>query len=304
MPAMSSGSTFRSRIHVWKKTPSLTVEQRSAGLLWQPDPSLVTETRVLPSGLRIRCLHISRPRLAGRTILFFSDTHIRLAGVRGFFPFMRQGGGTEWLTETFRVLFDSIPMPDCIAFGGDLSGEAAWIDRSLDFLRTLPSGPHKFAVCGNWELRRNWLPAERWRDIFADVGFRLLVNESVEASGIIFYGMDDAKEGEALSRPADIPQSDNVCVLSHNPDAAAAMLPPEKLGGAPLILCGHTHGGQFRIPGFGALLTSSKFGKLFEYGAYHHGTTDAAMYVSAGIGATWFHARICCPPEVVLINFC
>jgi len=284
--------------------PTLTVEQRSVAMLWQPDPALISETRVLPSGLHIRCMRISRPCLAGRSLLFFSDTHIRVAGVRGFFPFVQQGGGTEWLTKSFRELFDSIPAPDCIVFGGDLSSEAAWIDRSLDFLHTLPSGPQKIAVCGNWELRRSWLPADRWRCFFADAGFRLLVNESAEAGGILFYGMDDAKEGEVLSRRANIPQSENVCILSHNPDAAAALLPPEKLGGSPLVLCGHTHGGQFRLPGFGALLTSSKFGKRFEYGAFRHGTTDAAMYVTAGIGATWFHARIFCPPEVLLVNFC
>ena len=301
---MSDVLPFKSRIYVRKTKPVLTAEQSARGLLWQPAPASVRETRVLPSGLRVRFLRISKSCLAGRTILFFSDTHVRTAGVAGFFPGVRQGGGTEWLTKAFHELFESIPMPDCIAFGGDLSGEAAWIDRSIVFLRTLPSAPQKIAVCGNWELRRSWLPVERWRGIFADGGFRLLVNESAEAGGFLFYGLDDAKEGEALSRHANIPQSDNVCVLSHNPDAAAALLSPEKLGGSPLVLCGHTHGGQFRLPRFGAVLTSSRFGKRFEYGAFRHGTTDSAMYVTAGIGATWFHARIFCPPEVLLVNFC
>ena len=301
---MPNGSSFRSRIYVRKGKTVLTVEQRTGALLWHPDPSLISETRILPCGLRIRFIRISKPRLAGRTVLFFSDTHIRTAGVQGFFPFIRQGGGTEWLTNAFRELFDAVPMPDCIAFGGDLAGEAAWIDTSLEFLRTIPDGPHKFAVCGNWELRRRWLPMERWRGLFAEAGFRLLVNESAEADGIIFSGLDDAKEGDGLSCAAKIPSSENVCVLSHSPDVAAAMLSSEMLGGAPLILCGHTHGGQFRIPGFGALITSSRFGKRFEDGAYRHGSKGAKMYVTSGIGATWFHARICCPPEVLWVNFC
>jgi len=301
---MSSGSPFRSRIYVRQKKTVLTVEQRTGAQLWHPDPSLVTETRVLPSGLRIRCIRVSKPRLAGRTILFFSDTHIRTAGIRGFFPFVQQGGGTAWLTNAFHELFESIPMPDCIAFGGDLAGEAAWIGQSLEFLRTIPACPHKFAVCGNWELRRKWLPVERWRELFGSAGFRLLLNETADADGLLFHGLDDAKEGGGLSTAAAIPESDNVCVLSHNPDTAAAMLPPDMLEGAPLILCGHTHGGQFRLPGYGAVMTSSRFGKRFEYGAYRHGTKGAEMYVCAGIGATWFHARICCPPEVLLVNFC
>ena len=282
----------------------LTVEQRAGALLWQPDPSVISETRDLPSGLRIRFMRISKPRLAGRSLLFFSDTHIRLAGIRGFFPFVRQGGGTEWLTGAFRELFEAISMPDCIVFGGDLAGDAAWIGQSFDFLRTIPSGPHKFAVCGNWELRRRWLPADRWRDLFADAGFRLLVNESAEAAGILFFGMNDAKEGDGLTCAAEIPRSENVCVISHNPDSAAAVLSSDMLGGAPLVLCGHTHGGQFRFPGIGAVVTSSRFGKRFEYGPYRHSTTGAEMYVTAGIGATWFQARICCPPEVLLVKFC
>ena len=301
---MSDVSPFQSRIYVRKKKTKLTPEQHSGGLLWQSAPSLVKETRVLPSGLRVRFLRVPKQKLAGRTLLFFSDTHIRTAGIRGFFPAVRQGGGSEWLTKAFHELFEAIPMPDCIAFGGDLSGDAVWIGKSLDFLRTIPSGPDKFAVCGNWELRRRWLPVERWRWLFADAGFRLLMNESAEACGIQFYGLDDAKEGDGLSREAAIPHSEDVCVLSHNPDAAAAMLSTEKLKDAPLILCGHTHGGQFRLPGFGAVLTSSRFGKRLEYGPYRHSATGAEMYVSAGIGATWFNARICCPPEVLMVNFC
>ena len=301
---MSDVSPFKSRIYPGKKTITLTTEQRAGVLLWQPVPSIVSETHVLPSGLHVRFLRISKQQLAGRTLLFFSDTHIRNAGVHGFFPSVRQGGGTEWMTKAFRELFDAIPMPDCIAFGGDLSGDAAWIGRSFDFLRTIPYGPRKFAVCGNWELRRRWLPAERWRELFAKAGFRLLVNEGAEACGIQFFGLDDAKDGNGLSFEGPVPVSENVCILSHNPDAAAAMLPTDKLKGAPLILCGHTHGGQFRIPGFGAVLTSSRFGKRLEYGVCQHSSTGATMYVSAGIGATWFNARICCPPEVVFVNFC
>ena len=301
---MSDVSAFKSRIYVRKQRTKLTPEQRAGVLLWRSASSLVRETRVLPSGLHVRFLRVSKPCLAGRTLLFFSDPHIRTSGVLGFFPGIRQSGGTEWLTESFRELFEVIPMPDCILFGGDLVGEAAWIDRSLAFLRTIPSGPRKFAVCGNWELRRRWLPAERWRDLFASAGFQLLMNETAEACGIRFHGLDDAKEGDGLSCEAAIPCSENVCVLSHNPDTAAAMLLTDKLKGAPLILCGHTHGGQFRIPGFGAVITSSRFSKRLEYGAYRHSSTGATMYVSAGIGATWFYARICCPPEVLFVNFC
>ena len=302
---MSDVSAFKTRIYGGRRKPKLTTEQHAGVLLWQPAPSsVIGPTRVLASGLHVRFLRISKPRLAGRTLLFFSDTHIRTTGIRGVFPAIRQGGGTEWIARAFRELFETIPMPDCIAFGGDLSGDASWIGRSLDFLRAIPPGPQKLAAIGNWELRRRWIPADRWRDLFAGAGFRLLVNETAEACGIHFYGLDDAKEGDGLSLDVAMPPSENVCVISHNPDTAAAMLLTDKLKGAPLILCGHTHGGQFRIPGFGAVVTSSRYKKHLEYGAYRHSSTGATMYVSAGIGATWFNARICCPPEVLFVNFC
>ncbi|MDD6337096.1 MAG: hypothetical protein PUC15_01755 [Lentisphaeria bacterium] len=300
---MSSGSTVRSRIYSSRKKCPLSHAQRANALLWQPDPSQLGSTLKLRSGLRVRTMRMSRPRLAGRSLLFFSDTHIRTAGIRGFFPFVRQSGGTDWLTNAFRELFETIPEPDCILFGGDLVGDAAWMEPAIEFLRTFPSAPRKLAVCGNWELRRRWIPVERWRDIFARGGFELLLNEPAEAAGIRFWGMDDAKEGDSLYTVPRIPAGTD-CILSHNPDSAAAQLTAPLLEGSPLILSGHTHGGQFRLPGFGAVVTSSRFGKRFEYGAYRYAPTGAEMYVCAGIGATWFHARILCPPEVLLINFC
>ena len=294
---MSDDSAFKSRIYVRRQKKKLTPEQRAGALLWQPAPSLVRETRVLPSGLHVRFLRVSKQKLAGRTLLFFSDTHIRTAGVRGFFPGVRQSGGTEWLTKAFQELFEAIPMPDCIAFGGDLSGDAAWIGKSLDFLRTIPSGPDKFAVCGNWELRRRWLPAERWRGLFASAGFHLLVNETVESHGILFHGLDDAKEGDGLSCEASIPCSENVCVLSHNPDSAAAMLPADKLKGAPLILCGHTHGGQFIPIRYVGELTGEHD---LRYGLERRKGTD--FVVTSGISNWALRFKTGCFSEYVVIT--
>jgi predicted MPP superfamily phosphohydrolase len=70
-----------------------------------------------------------------------------------------------------------------------------------------------------------------------------------------------------------------------------------------LVLSGHTHGGQWRIPGFGAILTSSRFGKRYEAGRYTKDNTH--LYVSRGLGMEGFgapRARFFCPPELVLIT--
>ena len=86
-------------------------------------------------------------------------------------------------------------------------------------------------------------------------------------------------------------------LLYHSPD-----LMPEAVDlGVDLYLCGHTHGGQVRIPIFGALITSSAFWKRYEMGHYVEG--DTTLYVSRGLGMEGFgapRARFLAPPEIVL----
>ena len=70
-----------------------------------------------------------------------------------------------------------------------------------------------------------------------------------------------------------------------------------------LYLCGHTHGGQIRIPGYGAILTSSALGKRYEMGAYVEQNTT--LYISRGIGLEGLSAprmRFLCRPEITLFT--
>ena len=70
-----------------------------------------------------------------------------------------------------------------------------------------------------------------------------------------------------------------------------------------LYLCGHTHGGQVRLPIIGAVLTSSQLGKRYEMGLYQGGRTH--MYVSRGIGLEGLSAprvRFLAPPEITLVT--
>jgi len=86
-------------------------------------------------------------------------------------------------------------------------------------------------------------------------------------------------------------------LLYHTPDLApvAARL------GIDLQLSGHTHAGQVRIPGFGALVTGSLYGKKFEAGRIRVG--KMILYVTRGIGMEGAAAprlRLFCPPEIIL----
>jgi hypothetical protein len=87
--------------------------------------------------------------------------------------------------------------------------------------------------------------------------------------------------------------------LYHSPDLAEAAAQ----AGVDLYLAGHTHGGQVRLPGWGALVTMSAYGKRFEAGQYRLGPTT--LYVSRGIGLEGLRlprVRFLCPPEIVSIQ--
>jgi predicted MPP superfamily phosphohydrolase len=86
-------------------------------------------------------------------------------------------------------------------------------------------------------------------------------------------------------------------LLYHSPD----LMPEAVELGVDLYLCGHTHGGQIRLPLIGALITSSDFWKRYEMGRYEEGRTT--LYVSRGLGMEGLgapRARFLAPPEIVL----
>jgi predicted MPP superfamily phosphohydrolase len=88
-------------------------------------------------------------------------------------------------------------------------------------------------------------------------------------------------------------------LLYHNPDLiyAASDL------NVDLYLTGHTHGGQVRLPWYGALITRSRYGRRFQMGQFQVGKTT--LFVSRGLGLTGGlvpQVRFLCPPEVVTID--
>ncbi|MGC9400576.1 MAG: metallophosphoesterase [Anaerolineae bacterium] len=86
-------------------------------------------------------------------------------------------------------------------------------------------------------------------------------------------------------------------LLYHTPD----LMPEAQRWEIDLYLAGHTHGGQLRVPFYGALFTSSHWGKRYEMGRYEaQGTT---LYVSRGLGMEGLgapRARFLAAPELVL----
>ena len=237
--------------------------------------------------------------LDGRRILFFSDLHIRPQTARSF-PVKMQWNGMETIRD---FLLDTIEkyQPDHLFCGGDLMAYACCFPESAELFRSLSCPGLKIAVYGNWDLMRPWLPVREWQRMIEQTGLRLLVNEAVYDGPMRVFGLDEIRNGSPEYYPADPPPAFE-CVLVHNPDTIPQVLSAEMLGGIDLILCGHTHGGQIRIPGFGALMCSSDHWKRFEYGLYRNRKTGTRLLVTAGLGVTFIRRRIFCPPEAVIID--
>ena len=92
---------------------------------------------------------------------------------------------------------------------------------------------------------------------------------------------------------------DFTLLLYHKPDIAYAARDLH----INLYLSGHTHGGQVRLPFYGAIFPNSRYGKTFEMGLYHLG--DTTMYVSRGLGMVGGigpRVRFLSPPEVVVVD--
>jgi uncharacterized protein len=145
------------------------------------------------------------------------------------------------------------------------------------------------------------------RQIFDGLEITLLQDEAlpleIEGQKIYLVGVSAGRSlpDAATMRKllAQTPPGAYSILLYHSPDLAEAAAQ----AGVDLYLAGHTHGGQVRLPGWGAIITMSAYGKRFEAGQYQLGSTT--LYVSRGIGLEGLHlprVRFLCPPEIVSIQ--
>ncbi len=197
--------------------------------------------------------------------------------------------------------------PDWILFGGDLityasqiKGAFEWLERVSANFASIP----KIAIPGNWDRRRGrWFPQRIWNEKYKECGFHYLVNQEIIIDGVRFYGVDDLRGGYPEIEPRDFDSKYFNCLVSHSVESVVDVVGNGESFGDNIVLCGHSHGGQIRIPFFGALLTSTKYWKFFEYGHYKNRKAHSELVVTSGVGTSRFPFRILCPPEVVVIKF-
>ena len=186
--------------------------------------------------------------------------------------------------------------PDLILLGGDyLNNRSARAKKALArFLKGLEACAPLVAVKGNWDL---WFadPSE----VFARSNVVLVERRGWRKGRVVVRGVPFLDEKTLSEVAARMDKSKfNIC-LHHSP----CLVEEASRAGFDLYLCGHTHGGQVRLPFYGALVTLSRYGKRFELGRYEvEGTT---AYVSSGLGLEGGPAprvRFLCRPEVVVVE--
>jgi predicted MPP superfamily phosphohydrolase len=183
--------------------------------------------------------------------------------------------------------------PDLIVLGGDYVtwGDRQYVVPAAESLASL-SAPHGvFAVLGNHDDDHE-MPAALAKngvEVLKDACTHLTIGgQGLDLAGIRYW----------TRRPSDIATvirgaAGPVILLAHDPrrltEAAALDI--------PLVLSGHTHGGQIVLPGLGAV-AAQKFPVVAGTGRRDR----TAMFVSRGVGTVYVPIRINCPPEVAVLD--
>jgi predicted MPP superfamily phosphohydrolase len=189
--------------------------------------------------------------------------------------------------------------PDFIVFCGDAGTYLSDLEKSFVFLNKLHAKKAKIAVLGNWELKKKHLKKQSfWRKKYEDAGFILLTDDNFLSDNIIFDGiMPGTKNISCEFRKNNINGQFYKIRVAHIPDDTVRLK-----NHFDLALSGHTHAGQIRIPFIGAIKTSSRYWKDFEYGFYHNQTQKSYLIVSSGLGTSLLPFRFLCNPEIVLVK--
>jgi hypothetical protein len=229
----------------------------------------------------------------GYRIVQISDVH--------FGPYM----GREGVERALKIAGEF--QPDLLVFTGDFVSRNPWE-------RNGPAGArHAFpfaeaasawkqtpilAVLGNHD---HWNGADIVAQALAERGITLLRNSSLalerERSRLWIAGVDDAwmRAADLERALGGIPTEEATILLAHEPDYAdhAARYPID------LQLSGHSHGGQVRLPGIGAIILPTM---AVKYPIGLNRVREMQVYTNCGLGVINPPVRFNCPPEVTFLT--
>ena len=183
--------------------------------------------------------------------------------------------------------------PDLIVLGGDYVTfkDPYYMHPSAEALAPLAAPHGVFGILGNHDDDRDMAAAlgKNGVQMLKDARTRLAIKgETIDLVGIRFWTKRQSDIANLTRGTAPM-----TFLLAHDPrrltEAAALNL--------PLILSGHTHGGQIVLPGIGAI-AAQKFPVAAGMGRRDRTT----LFVSRGVGTIYLPVRINCPPEVAVLT--
>ena len=239
----------------------------------------VTRTRIHVRGLP--------PAAEGLRIALLSDMH---------------AGGMNPLAITRRAVRKTMAAtPDLIAVTGDLAADdSRSFDPVLSVLAELRAPLGVYVVPGNHDYTVGmdlWQAGMRRHRSLTDLTNRW---EMVERGGarICIAGVDDYYAGDPWLMLPPAGQRDLTILLAHGPDQAEHVR--REHDDVDLVLSGHTHGGQVKVPGFGAAVNSAENKGLYVEGLRRRPWTQ--VYTSRGLGTVHLPLRFMSRPELALLE--
>jgi predicted MPP superfamily phosphohydrolase len=214
--------------------------------------------------------------LDGLSVVHLSDLHLAPSFDRRFFE---------------RVIEEARSWPcDLVAFTGDLVDDDEAAEWVVPLLSRLRGRLGSYAIMGNHDLEHS---PERLRRLLVEAGFTDLEGAwaTTRANGLrVALGGTSFPWGPPLAFE-DRPAADFSILLSHAPD----LFYRAERAGIDLMLSGHNHGGQVRLPLVGPVFMPSRYSRRFDRGFFQKG--GLTLHVSQGIAGK-HPIRIGCPPEI------
>jgi uncharacterized protein len=220
------------------------------------------------------------PYWQGKRILHLSDTH--LDGIPG-------------LVDVIVKTISDLSYDLCVITGDFRFGKGAYnlasMAPTVEMLQSIKAPLGMFGVLGNHDFIEEV-------EVLEANGLKILLNESIDLGHNLFLGgVDDPHLYECddlVAAAKRIPSTANNILLIHSPEKVKEA----HAAGFQSYLCGHTHGGQIKLPLLGRPFTNARCKRALAFGEFEYKGMQG--YTHNGTGASSVAARFGCPSEIVI----
>lgn len=240
-----------------------------------------------PNRLLVNNINIKDPELKGIKVVLIGDFHIK--------------PNQQKRLEKVVSLVNKQNADVVLSVGDYVSGHeknmTMPIENIVKELKNVKSKYGFYSVLGNHDW---WLDGEDITNELNKNGIKILKNSNkkvcINGKTIYIAGVEDLTTRTPDVYSALKATHKPTILLTHSPDIFYKV--PQDVN---ITLAGHVHGGQVRLPLFGALIVPSKYGNKYSQGLVIE--EGKKMFVTKGIGNSILPVRFNCVPEIVVIEF-